>query len=142
MGQTPHLSVRDLCRMHTEPTYEGYGYLGHMARRADAYYGMSEPHRQALLRDEAVVAEANRRGWMYDQLFDFANSREGRYMGDHLEDTETVTLLAKVVARHMVAWTLWAQANGTPDTLTAPPPDLLPSDQGVLIDARTRRGGR
>ena len=67
------LTTADLDRMYRNDEWEGFGYLGERRHQ-------TQEARDAA--DTKVLAEANRLGLTADQLFEWANSRPGRWYGD------------------------------------------------------------
>lgn len=77
------LTTADFDRMTANDEWLGFGYLG--ARRNTLTSNDPEaPADPALVAaaDAKALAEANRLGLTHEQLFDWANSRVGRYYGD------------------------------------------------------------
>lgn len=81
------LTIADLDRMAEDDRWLGYGYLGERRnRRMTAIEATGR--RQADLIEEVtrmdrdVVEEANVEGLTYDELFAWANSKDGRWFAD------------------------------------------------------------
>lgn len=72
---TTNLTTADLDRMYANYDWEGFGYLGE--RRNAAAEG-----KDTAAADAKVLAEANRLGLTAAELFDWANSKAGRWYGD------------------------------------------------------------
>ncbi len=69
------LTTADILAGYTNDEWEGFGYLGE--RRNQAAEG-----RSTVEADEMVLADANKAGMTAEALFEWANSRSGRYFGD------------------------------------------------------------
>lgn len=78
LGQPHRLTVADLEAGYSRDEWQGWGYLGERQQAMTTAAG----RRGAARSDRAVLAEANRLGWTADQLFEWANSREGRHFAD------------------------------------------------------------
>ena len=84
MPRTPAHTIADLNAMENNPEWLGFGYLGTRRDAADN----TDPEVPAT--DPIVIAEAdmkalddaNAHGLTADQLFDWANSKYGRWYGD------------------------------------------------------------
>ncbi|HEY9409341.1 MAG TPA: hypothetical protein VIQ30_22590 [Pseudonocardia sp.] len=84
------LTVDDLAAMEGDPRWDGHGYIrGRSAALASTdpehpdYEPEAAPTPGAVeAADRRIVAIANERGWTYDQLFEWANSRDGRWFAD------------------------------------------------------------
>jgi hypothetical protein len=72
------LDLADLELGYYSDAFEGFGYLG---ERGTAMRTAAGRERAALV-DAAVLVRANELGWTTDQLFAWANSRDGRWFGD------------------------------------------------------------
>lgn len=72
MTTTP-LTTADIDRMTNDDRWLGWGYLGERERN-------SGPAQHAT--DQRVIEFANHRGLTYDELFAWANSKDGRWFGD------------------------------------------------------------
>lgn len=71
------LTVQDLYDMENRREWLGFGYLG-------TRYQAKDNLRAAM--DKKVIQHANAQGWTADELFDWANSRNGRHAADTLSD--------------------------------------------------------
>jgi len=69
------ITTADLDRMMSDDRWGGVGYLGE--RRSQLEGGST-----TATADVLVVATANRRGLTYDEVFEWANSKDGRWFGD------------------------------------------------------------
>lgn len=69
------LTVADFDKMTTNEKWLGFGYLG---ERRNAL----ESGRDTTAADESAIAEANRLGLTVEELFEWANSKNGRWYGD------------------------------------------------------------
>jgi hypothetical protein len=68
------LTITDLDRAANDDRYLGWGYLGERSRQDDATL--------VAAADQRVIDLANERGWDYEDLFAWANSKLGRWFGD------------------------------------------------------------
>lgn len=71
------LTATDLEAGYHDERWLGWGYLGERSRALDA-----GQHTQVVAADGALLTAATERGWDYEALFAFANSRPGRWFGD------------------------------------------------------------
>ena len=85
---TAALTAADLDRMETDDRWLGFGYLGERRNRREyaatelaGYMADHELERVARM-DTDVVEEANLEGLSYDELFAWANSKDGRWFAD------------------------------------------------------------
>ena len=77
-----NLAVADLDLGLQDDRYLGFGYLGER-RTFFGNYGMSvAPQIEAA--DAFILECANREGWTVDDLFAWANSKDGRWAGEIL----------------------------------------------------------
>jgi hypothetical protein len=77
------LTVNDIHAGYSNPEWCGFGYLStrnHALSSIDPECP-AQPERVAQA-DARVIAEANQRSWTADDLFEWLNSRNGRYFGD------------------------------------------------------------
>ena len=87
MNTTATLTTEDLDRMASDDRWLGFGYLGER-RNAAAMIDSGEATfpdtaRAELARMDAdVLEEANTEGLTYDELFTWANSKDGRWFAD------------------------------------------------------------
>jgi len=77
--------------LSTDDRWLGFGYLGERLNAADR----PELIAQA---DEFVIEQASSRGWSDEDLFTWANSKNGRWFGDYVfgGDPEWRSLSAKL----------------------------------------------
>lgn len=68
------LTTADIERMHDHENWHGFGYLGERSYQDDA--------EKVAAADAKALDAANRLGLTYEQLFDWANSKVGRWFGD------------------------------------------------------------
>jgi hypothetical protein len=68
-------TTADLEKMYRNDNWEGFGYLGERRNAIEAGRSVEEADAQAL-------AEANVQGLTEQELFDWANSKNGRWYGD------------------------------------------------------------
>lgn len=73
MTNTTALTLHDIERAYDDARWLGWGYLGERDGGSPAVTAAA---------DSAVIAEANRRGWDYERLFAWLNSRPGRHFAD------------------------------------------------------------
>lgn len=73
------LTIADLNAMTERDEWLGFGYLGE--RRNKLIYYPADPALVAEA-DMKAVDDANQHGLTIDQLFDWANSKYGRWYGD------------------------------------------------------------
>lgn len=73
------LTVQDLADMVNDDEWLGWGYLG---ERNSMINGNVTQRKLAERTDRAVVQFANVHGWTRDELFTWANSKPGRWLGD------------------------------------------------------------
>lgn len=71
------LTTADFDKMYRNDDWEGFGYLGE--RRNQQAEG-----KDTSAADEKALAEANRLGLTAEELFDWANSKRGRWYGDSM----------------------------------------------------------
>lgn len=82
---TVQLTRDDLDAALNDERHMGYGYAG---RRY-----LSRARREEM--DRAVVRQANALGWTYEDLFEWANSKHGRWACDAATDSsKTATVVA------------------------------------------------
>ena len=79
---SPALTVADLDAGLQRDDWLGFGYLGER-KNFFANYGMSVVP-QIAAADAFVLKHANARGWTADDLFAWANSKNGRWTGEDL----------------------------------------------------------
>lgn len=70
-----HLTTADLDRMTEHEDWHGFGYIGERTR-SDA------PATKIAAADMDVLDAANQLGMTYEQLFEWANSKNGRWYAD------------------------------------------------------------
>ena len=81
------LTIQDLDLMTREDEWGGYGYLG---ERNNIREAVADGERKASdidrlhAVDQMVIASANAKGMTYEQLFAWANSRDGRHFADRM----------------------------------------------------------
>jgi hypothetical protein len=70
-------------QMSRDDRWLGFGYLGERRNMLDTT-DPDAPGRPDLVEaaDQRVIDTANERGWDYDRLFEWANSKDGRWFGD------------------------------------------------------------
>ena len=68
-------TTADFDKMATKDEWLGFGYLGERKNQR-------EMGRDTTEADEKAIAEANRLGLTDEELFDWANSKNGRWYGD------------------------------------------------------------
>lgn len=79
----PALTVADLDWAARDQRWLGFGYLrGRQVALTST--DPEAPANPALVADtdRRVIEHANARGWTYDQLFDWCNSKHGRWLAD------------------------------------------------------------
>lgn len=89
------LTTTDLERAARDERWLGFGYLGgrsHMLTEDAAWVARA---------DAEVIAYANKHGWTYEDLFAWANSRNGRYTADSLFSGTPMT--------QVIAWDLMSR---------------------------------
>jgi len=69
------LTAADFDRMMSDDRWLGYGYLGERRNRL-------EEGDSTVAADALAVAAANELGLTYDEVFHWANSKDGRWFGD------------------------------------------------------------
>lgn len=69
------MTTADLDRAARDERWLGFGYLGERSNH------QGEVDLVAAT-DQRIVDIANERGWDYEALFDWANSKNGRHFGD------------------------------------------------------------
>lgn len=69
------LTPADFDKMTTNEAWLGFGYLGERRNAREA-------GRDTTTADESAIAEANRLGLTAEELFEWANSKIGRWYGD------------------------------------------------------------
>ena len=74
---TTTIKSTDIEAAYKDERWLGWGYLGERRR----FIEDNGPD-AAKRADAAVIAGAMARGWGYDRLFDFLNSKPGRWFGD------------------------------------------------------------
>lgn len=79
------LTLTDLIAGYNHEDFGGHGYLGgrqnalsNLAYKVDMAAGLAE----LAAADQFVLDTANGRGWDAERLFQWANSRDGRYFAD------------------------------------------------------------
>jgi hypothetical protein len=79
------LTTADLEAMYRNDEWEGFGYLGgrRNALSNEDPESPAQPERVAEA-DAKALAEANRLGMTAEQLFEWANSKMGRWYGDSM----------------------------------------------------------
>lgn len=88
MNTTAKLTTADLDRMEADERWLGYGYLGERRNRRNYAHSeltgyMADHELERIVRMDAdVVEEANLEGLSYDELFAWANSKDGRWFSD------------------------------------------------------------
>jgi hypothetical protein len=60
-------------RMTFDDRWSGYGYIGERDRVDDA---------AAAAADQRIIEIVNNKGWDYERLFEWANSKRGRWFAD------------------------------------------------------------
>lgn len=77
------LTRDDLDRMTNDDRWQGFGYLGERRNRLESTdpEAPATPETVAIV-DEHVLEVANTAGLTYDDLFAWANSKDGRWFGD------------------------------------------------------------
>lgn len=68
------LTTADLRKASNDERWLGFGYLGERARQDDLVLC------EAV--DQRIIDAANDAGWEYEDLFAWANSKLGRWLGD------------------------------------------------------------
>jgi hypothetical protein len=68
------LTITDLAKAAQDDRWLGWGYLGERGRQDDATLVEAT--------DQRVVDLANERGWTFEDLFAWCNSKLGRHFGD------------------------------------------------------------
>jgi hypothetical protein len=68
------LTITDLAKAAQDDRWLGWGYLGERSRQDNAVLVEAA--------DQRVIDLANERGWTYEELFAWANSKLGRWFGD------------------------------------------------------------
>lgn len=81
------LTRNDLKGMHNADNWLGYGYLGerhnYLAREEELAIITPEAADAFLAEvDQVVLDDANAHGYSYDDLFEWANSKNGRWFAD------------------------------------------------------------
>lgn len=70
-------------RLLTDDRWLGFGYLGERRSALDDSDPECPARPQAVADADAwILARANRDGWTYDELFEWANSKYGRWFGE------------------------------------------------------------
>ena len=69
------LTTEDFDKMTTNEMWLGFGYLGERRNAREAGHDTTAA-------DESAIAEANRLGLTAEELFEWANSKNGRWYGD------------------------------------------------------------
>jgi hypothetical protein len=80
---TPTLTQADIEAGYDRPEWANFGYLG----ERQSFLTSTDPEAPArpdrvAAADARLLAEANARGWTAEQLFEWANSKPGRWYGD------------------------------------------------------------
>lgn len=82
------LTTDDIHRAADDDRWAGYGYLG---ERRNHFAGANErglspqlADAEITVADQIVIAHANAQGWTYEDLFAWANSKNGRYFADEI----------------------------------------------------------
>jgi hypothetical protein len=70
-----NLTLAEIDRGYDNPEWLGFGYLGERRHAAASIRTVSTA-------DKAVIRFANEEGWDEDQLFEWLNSKPGRWFGD------------------------------------------------------------
>jgi hypothetical protein len=80
---TQTLRPTDLDRMASDDRWLGFGYIGGRRNELDST-DHEAPARPDVVRaaDEELIEFANRHGLTYDELFAWANSKDGRWFAD------------------------------------------------------------
>jgi hypothetical protein len=78
------LTTEDIALGYSDERWLGWGYLGERDRAADA--GIDTRHA-----DEVALRFANANGWNREDLFHWANSKDGRWYGDWAFGCDTTT---------------------------------------------------
>jgi len=80
------LTTETLKSFEQNDEWLGYGYIGARKNALEAIESgeWDVPLFVVEQADEAVLMEANRLGWTTDKLFEWANSKPGRWAGDLL----------------------------------------------------------
>lgn len=80
---TNNLTTADLDRMANDDRWLGFGYLGER-RNLLTSTDPEAPANPTLVEatDQRVIDAANGWGWTYDELFAWANSKNGRWFAD------------------------------------------------------------
>lgn len=80
--RTP-LTVEDLLAGYNNPEWNGHGYLAERRTALESTDPECPPQPERVAQADAhVVAEANRLGWTRRDLFEWSDSRPGRFYGD------------------------------------------------------------
>lgn len=86
MMMTQKLTRSDLAAAYDRPDFEGFGYLGgrryafaNLATEAN----VSDKLAEITYADDIILAVANGRGWDADRLFEWMNSKDGRWFADY-----------------------------------------------------------
>jgi hypothetical protein len=86
------LTIADLAKAGNDDRWLGFGYLG---TRAIALSDSDPevPAQPVLVEaaDQRVIDLANERGWDYEDLFNWCNSKLGRWFGDAIFGARTST---------------------------------------------------
>lgn len=72
---TTRLTVADIEAGYDNDGWEGYGYLGERERA----YRAAKTRGAADMADAAVLLHANANGWSAERLFEWLNSKAGRW---------------------------------------------------------------
>lgn len=86
------LTTADLDTMTRDDRWEGFGYLGERHRAP------ADVAARFAAADALILGAADAHGWTYDDLFTWANSKNGRWFGDEVRGTNrelTTDLLAR-----------------------------------------------
>ena len=85
MMMTQKLTRSDLAAAYNRDDFEGFGYLGgrryafaNLATEAN----VSDKLAEIIYADDNILAVANLRGWDADRLFEWVNSKNGRWFAD------------------------------------------------------------
>lgn len=85
------LTTADIDRMTEDDRWLGFGYLGErqFALHSTDPEAPAQPERVATI-DAWLIARANRLGLDYDDLFAWANSKDGRWFADAVFGGNTI----------------------------------------------------
>lgn len=97
------LTTADLDSFTDRDEWLGFGYIGARKNGLEAA-AAGEPGftvERIAVADEMVLFHANRVGWTVDQLFEFANSKAGRWVGDLLIGSDLDSRTDGLVRKYM-----------------------------------------